>query len=203
VLSPGRRNAAAAGDDEEDGPDDMFFGGGHKAGSKRPAGEEDELYQQTKVSESERGIRVCGVGEGRIKSEHDPKSCWPPGGQPSPAPYNRLCRACLSPTAQAAAADRKRAKQERQPATTLHPPLPDKLVDGARGISSAIERNRGLTPHRRKDLKNPRKKHRLAFEKAQVRRKGAVQDVRTPSAATYGGEQTGVKSRVVKSRKLG
>lgn len=55
---------------------------------------------------------------------------------------------------------------------------------------------------RRKDLKNPRKKHRLAFQKAQVRRKGAVQGVREPTS-TYGGEATGVKARVVKSRRLG
>jgi hypothetical protein len=52
-------------------------------------------------------------------------------------------------------------------------------------------------------MKNPRKKHRMKFADAQVRRKGAVQDVRKPSGSTYGGETTGVKSRVVKSRKLG
>lgn len=153
-------------------------------------------------------------------------------------------------------------------------PLPDETVAGTRGITTEIEKNRGLTPHRwvmapglscwgrravanlgrvplrqwrsaispaqnqhccdvpaahnrawrlecatvacqsyhllvcvaflcrRKDLKNPRKKHRLAFQKAQVRRKGAVQDVREPTS-TYGGEATGVKARVVKSRRLG
>jgi U3 small nucleolar RNA-associated protein 3 len=65
-----------------------------------------------------------------------------------------------------------------------------------------IQKNRGLTPHRRKDLKNPRKKHRIKFAAATVRRKGQVQDVRSPTER-YGGEATGIKTRVVKSRKLG
>ncbi|KAG1660216.1 hypothetical protein FOA52_005085 [Chlamydomonas sp. UWO 241] len=108
----------------------------------------------------------------------------------------------LYQAAAASAADRKRAKADRYGVADTLPPLADETVaGGARGITDAIERNRGLTPHRRKDLKNPRKKHRLAFAKAQVRRKGAVQDVKAPTT-TYGGEATGVKSRVVKSRKL-
>jgi U3 small nucleolar RNA-associated protein 3 len=71
----------------------------------------------------------------------------------------------------------------------------------ARGITREIEKNRGLTPHRSKEKKNPRKKHRLGFAKAQVRRKGQVQDVKVPTNA-YAGEETGIKSRVAKSRKL-
>ena len=37
--------------------------------------------------------------------------------------------------------------------------------DGRRGASKVIMQNRGLTPHRSKDKKNPRVKHRNAFEK--------------------------------------
>ena len=67
-----------------------------------------------------------------------------------------------------------------------------------------IEKNRGLTPHRRKDMKNPRKKHRIQYERALVRRKGAVREVAEGAAGgAYGGEATGLKSSVVKSRKLG
>ncbi len=54
------------------------------------------------------------------------------------------------------------------PGETL-PPLPEPAADGARKISTAIEKNRGLTPHRAKAGKNPRKKNRTKFEKAQVR----------------------------------
>jgi hypothetical protein len=59
--------------------------------------------------------------------------------------------------------------------------------------------------HRRKDLKNPRKKNRVKFAKALVRRSGAVQEGgrnRDSGLAAYGGEATGIKARVAKSRKL-
>jgi U3 small nucleolar RNA-associated protein 3 len=67
---------------------------------------------------------------------------------------------------------------------------------------AAIEKNRGLTPHRRRDMKNPRKKNRIKFAEAVVRRKGQVQSVRMGEAGGYGGEATGIKSRVTKSVKF-
>jgi len=112
-------------------------------------------------------------------------------------------------SAKASAAGRKaqRVAEHTMPRTTL-PPLPDEPAGSrARPISAAIDKNRGLTPHRRKDLKNPRKKHRVKYAAAVVRRKGAVQDVgaahaKSGGGAAYGGEATGIKSRVAKSRKL-
>lgn len=85
----------------------------------------------------------------------------------------------------------------------LHPPAQDPEAGRgeARAITREMEKNRGLTPHRSKEKKNPRKKHRLGFAKAQVRRKGQVQDVKTPSSS-YGGEETGIKAMVAKSRRL-
>ncbi|KAJ9531936.1 hypothetical protein QJQ45_003641 [Haematococcus lacustris] len=101
--------------------------------------------------------------------------------------------------AKEAAASRKKARAEAHRAPQLPPPLPDPSAGaGARGITKAIEKNRGLTPHRRKDLKNPRKKHRIMFAKALVRRSGAVQDgskTRDAGAAAYAGEATGIKSK--------
>ncbi|KAJ9533578.1 hypothetical protein QJQ45_026646 [Haematococcus lacustris] len=108
--------------------------------------------------------------------------------------------------AKEAAASRKKARAEAHRAPQLPPPLPDPSAGArARGITKAIEKNRGLTPHRRKDLKNPRKKHRIMFAKALVRRSGAVQDgskTRDAGAAAYAGEATGIKSKVAKSRRL-
>jgi U3 small nucleolar RNA-associated protein 3 len=79
----------------------------------------------------------------------------------------------------------------------------DEDGEGAkRGITGAMASNRGLTPHRNKALKNPRKKHRVKFEKALVRRKGAVREVVPGAAGGYGGEATGIKSTVARSRKL-
>lgn len=108
--------------------------------------------------------------------------------------------------AKEAAAERKRSRAESHRAPATLPPMPDQDAgDYARPISYEIQKNRGLTPHRRKDLKNPRKKNRVKFAKALVRRSGAVQDGsanRPGGNAAYAGEATGVKSKITKSRKL-
>ena len=41
-------------------------------------------------------------------------------------------------------------------------------------ITYQISRNKGLTPHRNKEQRNPRVKHRTKYRKAKIRRKGAV-----------------------------
>lgn len=52
----------------------------------------------------------------------------------------------------------KAAKTARYSAPALHTPMEEETVGGPRKITKAIENNRGLTPHRRKDIKNPRVK---------------------------------------------
>lgn len=46
--------------------------------------------------------------------------------------------------------------------------------EGKRAITYAMAKNKGLTPHRKKEQRNPRVKHRNKYRKAKVRRKGAV-----------------------------
>ena len=103
--------------------------------------------------------------------------------------------------AKSAAASKKRQRTEAHAYPDLLPPSEDPKTEGARRINNAIEKNRGLTPHRNKELKNPRKKHRIKFAEANVRRKGQVQEVR-PSGGVYGGEGTGIKSKLSKSVKF-
>jgi Sas10 C-terminal domain. len=43
-----------------------------------------------------------------------------------------------------------------------------------RGITYQIAKNKGLTPHRKKEQRNPRVKHRNKFRKARICRKGQV-----------------------------
>eukprot|EP01026_Neomeris_dumetosa_P043917 TRINITY_DN3687_c0_g2_i6.p1 TRINITY_DN3687_c0_g2~~TRINITY_DN3687_c0_g2_i6.p1 ORF type:complete len:542 (+),score=101.77 TRINITY_DN3687_c0_g2_i6:293-1918(+) len=88
-----------------------------------------------------------------------------------------------------------------QKMSQTHPPRPDKTTDGARGINRAIQKNQGLTPYRRKDLKNPRKKNRLLHQKALRRRSGQVQSMRSQNTP-YEGEKSGIKANVVRGRKL-
>lgn len=63
-------------------------------------------------------------------------------------------------------------------------------------------KNRGLVAHKAKINRNPRVKKREQYRKALIRRKGAVQEIRTEEAHKYGGEETGVKSKLSRSRKL-
>lgn len=93
---------------------------------------------------------------------------------------------------------KKRAKAEARRGPTQHPPMADEHHTDARKVTTEIQKNRGLTPHRRKDLKNPRKKGRVKFSKAETRRKGQVQSVKSP-AGVYGGEATGIKAKLSKS----
>ena len=64
-------------------------------------------------------------------------------------------------------------------------------------------KNRGLVAHKSKLNRNPRVKKREQYRKALVRRKGQVREVRTDEGHKYGGEETGIKSGLSRSRKLG
>jgi U3 small nucleolar RNA-associated protein 3 len=82
-------------------------------------------------------------------------------------------------------------------------PRVDGEVAGERSISRAILKNRGLVAHKAKINRNPRVKKREQYRKALIRRKGAVREVRDASEGnSYAGEQTGIKSRISRSRKL-
>lgn len=70
-----------------------------------------------------------------------------------------------------------------------------------RQITYQIAKNKGLTPYRKKELRNPRVKHRNKFRKALIRRKGAH---RTPrkEIKRYDGEKFGISARVKKGIKI-
>jgi len=82
-------------------------------------------------------------------------------------------------------------------------PRMDVEVKGERAIGNQILKNRGLVPHKAKINRNPRVKKREQYRKAIIRRKGSVRDVRTDEGHKYGGEETGIKSGLSRSRKLG
>lgn len=79
--------------------------------------------------------------------------------------------------------------------------LPDETTDGKRGITYQILKNKGLTPHRKKDEKNPRVKLRNKFDKALKKRKSVVRDV-VSQDKPFVGEETGIRAGIVRSRKL-
>ncbi len=73
---------------------------------------------------------------------------------------------------------------------------------GIRGVTYEIMKNRGVTPYRKIENKNPRVKKRKAYERAVTARKGQVREVIKGVAGSYGGELTGIKTNISRSRKF-
>ncbi|KAJ4354531.1 something about silencing protein 10 [Didymosphaeria variabile] len=78
--------------------------------------------------------------------------------------------------------------------------------DGRRQISYVIEKNKGLTPHRKKQNRNPRVKKKIRYEakKKALKSQKPVFDAgkKAKGGAHYQGELTGIKKGLVRSRKL-
>ncbi|KAJ5358896.1 uncharacterized protein N7496_011309 [Penicillium cataractarum] len=75
--------------------------------------------------------------------------------------------------------------------------------DGKRAITYQIEKNKGLTPKRSKDARNPRVKKRKKYEEKK-KKLGSIRQVYKGGEARggYGGELTGIKKNLVKSVKF-
>ncbi|KIV80078.1 hypothetical protein PV11_07605 [Exophiala sideris] len=76
-------------------------------------------------------------------------------------------------------------------------------ADGKRKITYAIEKNKGLAPKRKKDVRNPRVKKRKKYDE-KMKKLGSMRQVYKGGEGRggYGGEATGIKTNVVKSIKL-
>ncbi|KAH9835517.1 Sas10 C-terminal domain [Teratosphaeria destructans] len=76
-------------------------------------------------------------------------------------------------------------------------------ADGKRKISYIIEKNKGLTPFRKKDVRNPRVKKRKKYDEKK-KKLASMKPVYKGGEGRggYGGELTGIKKGLVKSTKL-
>lgn len=100
---------------------------------------------------------------------------------------------------------RAHAAAVNAPVTSLSEPLDaaDAPSTGKRAIGYTIEKNKGLAPKRKKEVRNPRVKKRMKYEE----RKKKLGSTRATykggeGRGGYGGEMTGIKSNLVKSVKL-
>ena len=75
--------------------------------------------------------------------------------------------------------------------------------EGKRAVTYAIEKNKGLTPRRKKEVRNPRVKKRKRFEDKK-KKLGSMKPIYKGGEGKggYRGELTGIKTDVVKSIKL-
>mmetsp|Transcript_6978 Transcript_6978/g.17097 ORF Transcript_6978/g.17097 Transcript_6978/m.17097 type:complete len:496 (+) Transcript_6978:437-1924(+) len=112
------------------------------------------------------------------------------------------------PTAPSSKVQRKALRREaRKKETAKKVPhkytFKDNIAEGEqRRASVDILKNRGLTPYRKKDKKNPRVKHRTKFASAVKRRRGAIREYKGQNMSGYGGETTGINKRATKSVRL-
>ncbi|KAF9963384.1 hypothetical protein BGZ65_003773 [Modicella reniformis] len=74
-------------------------------------------------------------------------------------------------------------------------------LNDKRSISWQILKNKGLTPHRKKEQRNPRVKNRNRYEAAKKKIK-SVKRVFTRLEGAYGGEKTGIKTGLARSVKF-
>ncbi|SMY19969.1 unnamed protein product [Zymoseptoria tritici ST99CH_1A5] len=76
-------------------------------------------------------------------------------------------------------------------------------TDGKRKINYMIEKNKGLTPHRKKDVRNPRVKKKKKYEEKK-KKLASMKPVYKGGEGRggYGGELTGIKKGLVKSTRL-
>lgn len=70
-----------------------------------------------------------------------------------------------------------------------------------RPINMAMKKNRGLTPYKKKEYRNPRVKHKLKYKRAMSKRRRNVQEAQT-EYHRYSGEVSGIKTSTIKSIKL-
>lgn len=73
--------------------------------------------------------------------------------------------------------------------------------NGKRAINYQILKNKGLTPHRKKENRNARVKKRKKYDQAQKKLSSVRRVFKQPTKA-YGGEETGIKKNIVRSTKF-
>jgi U3 small nucleolar RNA-associated protein 3 len=74
--------------------------------------------------------------------------------------------------------------------------------DGKREIGWKIMKNKGLTPKRKKEVRNPRVKKKMQYDK-KMKKLGSTKAIyKGGQQGAYGGEATGIKKNVVKSVKF-
>lgn len=100
----------------------------------------------------------------------------------------------------------KVARKEAQEAAAIADRVVDEQTigeDGKRKINYQIEKNKGLAPKRKKDVRNPRVKKRKKYEEKQKKLKSMKAVYKGGEGpGGYQGETTGIKSGLIKSVKL-
>lgn len=82
--------------------------------------------------------------------------------------------------------------------STSYKPIVDSKPGEERPVNYAIAKNKGLTPRRSKECKNPRVKQRKKYERAK-KRLGSFKAVAKENPGKYIGETTGIRKTLTRS----
>ncbi|KAK0221994.1 Sas10 C-terminal domain-containing protein [Armillaria fumosa] len=99
------------------------------------------------------------------------------------------------------ARDKKEKRKAEHEARTTRIDYDDDDATGPRSLTRAILKNKGLTPHRPKSVRNPRVKKRQKFDKAKKKIASQKAVYKGGDSGRYEGERSGI-SKVVKSVRL-
>lgn len=157
----------------------------------------DTDLNDTEWGESDWRDRNAVMGGGDAKPEADEAA----GGEEDDAAYYDL----ISSNKRAKKAQKKEEYDQERLASRVYD---DETVgDGEhRLIDRTIEKNKGLTPHRPKSIRNPRVKRRMKFDRANKRlssTRAVYKGGQSALQGGYQGEKSGISINTVKSRKLG
>lgn len=165
-------------------------------------GDYDLPYKEREFERRQRLVeeaRKRGLGGGDLGNDNDEEA--PVVEQGNDDYYNEI-------TAQKAAKKQARidshhAAKAAMKAGKLAEVMEDLGEDGKRAVNYQILKNKGLTPHRKKEFRNARVKKRMQYDKAQKKLK-STRAVYNADAAKgpYEGEKTGIKKNLSRSVKL-
>lgn len=98
-------------------------------------------------------------------------------------------------------ASANKAPSKKKQGTTSFRPIVDQPASSRRPANYAILKNKGLTPHRPKDVRNPRVRNRNRFERAEKRLGSFKPIARVDKAARtkYSGEGSGIRTNLSRS----
>ncbi|KAI1180248.1 Sas10 C-terminal domain-containing protein [Nemania sp. FL0916] len=110
----------------------------------------------------------------------------------------------------AAASDKRKSEKAAKAEALASAGSADRIVevesvgpDGRREITYAIKANKGLAPKRKKEVRNPRVKKKLAYQ-SKLKKLKSQKAVYSggPGKGGYSGEKSGIKTNLIKSVKL-
>ncbi|KAG0246904.1 Sas10 C-terminal domain-containing protein [Mortierella sp. GBAus27b] len=153
--------------------DDLDWNAKDMADARRVAGGEDDVFSGDEGGE--------GRGSGRQDTQGEDY-------------YQEVVRAKEAKKAARQALNESLEKSTSFEDTSIDP-------NDKRSISWQILKNKGLTPHRKKEQRNPRVKNRNRYEAAKKKIK-SVKRVFTRLEGAYGGEKTGIKTGLARSVKF-